>query len=200
LRSWGNEWATENHFRIFRIWYTTMAVCKDTKYFLTPLTSARKRKSGRDVFRTPKDVSEEAIVRSKRNLENQPNEKIDRCKRADFVAYDNCERQLVSADCSTMYETDQRKLTADKWKISRAMKDTSDSTIKKYGEKVRPYRRFSVFDKQVFRNLFISSGRWRANQPSSCLQATYTSRQTACRSTSFDKRSVRFIMGRSYIG
>lgn len=105
-----------------------------------------------DVFGMSRDVSEVAIVGSgeRRNLEKQPSEKIDRCKRADFVAYDNCGRQLVLAECSTIYETDQRKLSADKWKISRAMKDTYDSTIKKYGEKVRPHSRLSVFGVQTF--------------------------------------------------
>ncbi|KAF9346497.1 hypothetical protein BGX34_003852 [Mortierella sp. NVP85] len=105
-----------------------------------------------DVFDMSRNVSEVAIVGSgeRRNLEKTSTEKIDRCKRADFVGYDHYGRQIVLAECSTLYETDTRKLWADRWKLSRAMKDTLDSTMKKYGESVRPHSRFSVFGIQTF--------------------------------------------------
>ena len=105
-----------------------------------------------DVFDMARDVSEVAIIASgeRKNMERQPSDKIERCKRADFVAYDNCDRQLVLAECSTLYETDLRKSSADRWKLSRAMKDTYDSTIKKYGESVHPHSRLSVFGIQTF--------------------------------------------------
>ncbi|KAG0209978.1 hypothetical protein BGX31_002013 [Mortierella sp. GBA43] len=91
-----------------------------------------------DVFGMPRDLLEE-----RRNLVKHTTERIDRCKSADFVGYDNCSRQLVLAECST--KTDTRKQWADRWKLSRAMRDTFDSSMKKYGERVRPHSRFSVF-------------------------------------------------------
>ncbi|KAG0329810.1 hypothetical protein BG004_002239 [Podila humilis] len=104
-----------------------------------------------DVFDISRDVSEIAILGSgeRRNYVKNPTEKIDRCKRADFVGYDNGDRQLLLAECSTMYETDARKLLADRWKLSRAMKDTFDSTMKKCAERVQPHSQFSVFGLQL---------------------------------------------------
>ncbi|KAG0233614.1 Structural maintenance of chromosomes protein 6 [Actinomortierella wolfii] len=71
-------------------------------------------------------------------------------KTADFVGYDSYGNQLVLVQCSTMYETDTKKLWADRRRLSRAMKDAFDSTIKKYAEKVQPHRWYSVFGIQVF--------------------------------------------------
>ncbi|KAG0268049.1 hypothetical protein DFQ27_007678 [Actinomortierella ambigua] len=68
----------------------------------------------------------------------------------DFIVRDSNACQLVLAGCSAMYETDMRKFVADRWRLSRAMKDTFDTTMTTYAESVLPHSRYSVFGIQIF--------------------------------------------------
>ncbi|KAF8979083.1 hypothetical protein BGZ46_005823 [Entomortierella lignicola] len=104
------------------------------------------------VFGVPSNISEIAIMATgeRRNFDQNYEDRLQSCKRADIVAADKDGIQIFLADCTMLHETDVRKFTEDRWKVARCMKDIWDFGIRRTTQIQSPHENFSTFGLHSF--------------------------------------------------
>ncbi|KAF9354833.1 hypothetical protein BGX26_007319 [Mortierella sp. AD094] len=92
-------------------------------------------------------ISEIAIVATgeKRNFDQNYEDKLQSCKRADIVAAGKDGIQLFLAEYAMLRKTDVRKSTEDRRKVFRCMKDIWDFGMRRTTQTKSPHESFSTF-------------------------------------------------------
>ncbi|KAF9202378.1 hypothetical protein BGZ49_007447 [Haplosporangium sp. Z 27] len=104
------------------------------------------------VFGVPSNISEIAIMATgeRRNFDQNYEDRLQSCKRADIVAADKDGIQIFLAECAMLHEIDVRKFTEDRWKVARCMKDIWDFGIRRTTQIQSPHENFSTFGLHSF--------------------------------------------------
>ncbi|KAF9993592.1 hypothetical protein BGZ79_001718 [Entomortierella chlamydospora] len=104
------------------------------------------------VFRVPSNISEIAIMATgeRRNFNQNYEDRLRNCKRADIVAADKDGIQIFLAECAMLHEKDVRKFTEDRWKVARCMKDIWDFGMRRTTQVQSPHENFSTFGLHSF--------------------------------------------------
>ncbi|KAF9141487.1 hypothetical protein BGX30_004705 [Mortierella sp. GBA39] len=128
-----------------------------------------------DVYHIESFMSEIAITASgeRKNADKDYGERMEKSRRADMIAVDSEDNQVLLSECSSIYEKDKRKFAEDKWKLGRALKDSWDSTVRKVVQSYHPHQDLATFGIQFFSHRLVFykmdfRGEYRLWQMDSC--------------------------------